>query len=51
MLHHEAVSSNRSRNLTWFDVKLRSLAESLGRVVISHDECWQVAEILGLDEA
>ena len=34
-----------------FEEKLRSLAESLGRMVMSHDECWLVAESLGLDEA
>ena len=34
-----------------FDQKLRSFAESLGRMVMSRQECWQVAESLGLDEA
>ena len=34
-----------------FEEKLRSLAESLGRMVMSRDECWLVAESLGLDEA
>ena len=33
-----------------FEEKLRSLAERLGRMVMSRDECWQVAESLGLDE-
>ena len=34
-----------------FEEKLRSLAERLGRMVMSCDECWLVAESLGLDEA
>ena len=34
-----------------FEEKLRSLAERLGRMVMSRDECWLVAESLGLDEA
>ena len=34
-----------------FEEKLRSLAEGLGRMVMSRDECWLVAESLGLDEA
>ena len=34
-----------------FEEKLRSLAEKLGRMVMSCDECWLVAESLGLDEA
>ena len=34
-----------------FEQKLRSFAESLGRMVMSRHECWQVAESLGLDEA
>ena len=34
-----------------FDEKVRSLAENLGRMVMSRNECWQVAESLGLDEA
>ena len=34
-----------------FEEKLRSLAESLGRMVMSRNECWLVAESLGLDEA
>ena len=34
-----------------FEEKLRSLAVSLGRMVMSCDECWLVAESLGLDEA
>ena len=34
-----------------FEEKLRSLAESLGRMVMGRDECWLVAESLGLDEA
>ena len=34
-----------------FEQKLRSLAERLGRMVMSRDECWLVAESLGLDEA
>ena len=33
-----------------FDEKLRSFGVSLGRMVMSRDECWQVAESLGLDE-
>ena len=33
-----------------FDQKLRSIAEHLGRMVMSRHECWQVAESLGLDE-
>ena len=38
--------------LRWhtFDEKLRSIAEGLGRMVMSRDECWQVAESLGLEE-
>ena len=31
--------------------KLQSLCEGLGRKVMSREECWQVAESLGLDEA
>ena len=31
--------------------KLQSMCEGLGRKVMSHEECWQVAESLGLDEA
>ena len=31
--------------------KLRMVAEGLGRMVMSREECWQVAESLGLDEA
>ena len=34
-----------------FEEKLSSLAERLGRMVMSRDECWLVAESLGLDEA
>ena len=34
-----------------FDQKLRSIADGLGRKVMSRQECWQVAESLGLDEA
>ena len=34
-----------------FEEKLRSLAERLGRMVMSRDECWLVAKSLGLDEA
>ena len=34
-----------------FEEKLRNLAEGLGRMVMSCDECWLVAESLGLDEA
>ena len=34
-----------------FEEKLRSLAEKLGRMVMSQDECWLVADSLGLDEA
>ena len=34
-----------------FEEKLRSLAEGLGRMVMTRDECWVVAESLGLDEA
>ena len=34
-----------------FEEKLRSLAGRLERMVMSHDECWLVAESLGLDEA
>ena len=34
-----------------FEEKLKSLAKSLGRMVMSRDECWLVAESLGLDEA
>ena len=39
--------------LRWdiFDEKLRSIAEGLRRKVMSYDECWQVAESLGLDKA
>ena len=33
-----------------FDQMLRSIAERLGRMVMSRHECWQVAESLGLDE-
>ena len=33
-----------------FDQLLRSIAERLGRMVMSRHECWQVAESLGLDE-
>ena len=33
------------------DEKLRSFAVSLGRMVMSRQECWLVAESLGLDEA
>ena len=38
--------------LRWhsFDEKLRSIAEGLDRMVMSRDECWQVAESLGLEE-
>ena len=38
--------------LRWhsFDQMLRSIAERLGRMVMSRHECWQVAESLGLDE-
>ena len=31
--------------------KLQSVCEGLGRKVMSREECWQVAESLGLDEA
>ena len=31
--------------------KLQSMCEGLGRKVMSREECWQVAESLGLDEA
>ena len=31
--------------------KLQSVSEGLGRKVMSREECWQVAESLGLDEA
>ena len=34
-----------------FEEKLRNLAGRLERMVMSHDECWLVAESLGLDEA
>ena len=34
-----------------FDQKLREITERLGRMVMSRQECWQVAESLGLDEA
>ena len=34
-----------------FDQKLRSIADGLGRKVMSRQECWLVAESLGLDEA
>ena len=34
-----------------FEEKLRSLAERLGRMVMSRDECWLVAKSLGLDVA
>ena len=33
-----------------FDQMLRSIAERLGRMVMSRHECWQVAVSLGLDE-
>ena len=33
-----------------FDQMLRSIAERLGRMVMSRHECWQVAESLGLDK-
>ena len=33
-----------------FDEKLRSFGVSLGRMVLSRQECWLVAESLGLDE-
>ena len=38
--------------LRWdsFNEKLRSIAEGLDRMVMSRDECWQVAESLGLEE-
>ena len=38
--------------LRWdsFNEKLRSIAEGLDRMVMSHDECWQVAESLGLEK-
>ena len=38
--------------LRWdsFNEKLRSIAEGLNRMVMSRDECWQVAESLGLEE-
>ena len=34
-----------------FEEKLKSLAERLGKMVMSRDECWLVAESLRLDEA
>ena len=34
-----------------FEEKLRMVAEGLGRMVMSREECWQVAESVGLDEA
>ena len=39
--------------LRWqaFEEKLRSIAEGLGRMVMSRQECWLVAESLELDEA
>ena len=39
--------------LRWqaFEEKLRSIAEELGRMVMSRQECWLVAESLELDEA
>ena len=39
--------------LRWqaFEEKLRSIAEGLGRIVMSRQECWLVAESLELDEA
>ena len=39
--------------LRWhiLEEKLRSIAGSLGRMVMSRWECWQVAESVGLDEA
>ena len=38
--------------LRWdsFNEKLRSIAEGLDRMVMSRDECWQVAVSLGLEE-
>ena len=33
-----------------FEEKLRMIAEGLGRKVMSREECWQVAESVGLDE-
>lgn len=33
-----------------FDQKLRSIADGLGRKVMSRQECWKVAQSLGLDE-
>ena len=38
--------------LRWdsFIEKLRSIAEGLDRMVMSRDECWQVAQSLGLEE-
>ena len=33
-----------------FEEKLRMIAEGLGRMVMSREECWQVAESVGLDE-
>ena len=38
--------------LRWhtFDEKLRSIAKGLGRMVMSREECWQVAESLGMEE-
>ena len=33
-----------------FEEKLRDMAKGLGRQVMSHAECWRVAQSLGLDE-
>ena len=33
-----------------FEEKLRMIAEGMGRMVMSREECWQVAESVGLDE-